>query len=146
MIQEKTYEELLADNKELRWQLEEANETLEAIRTGQVDALVVKNRAGAAAATDIEEQKREIETKDAFIGLASHELKTPLTSLKGYLQLILMHSRDELPDRVKQYVIKANIAVGKLQFLVDDLLDVSKIKAGRLSYNFDVINLKNIVA
>jgi two-component system CheB/CheR fusion protein len=97
-------------------------------------------------ATDIEEQKRELERKDEFIGVASHELKTPLTSLKGYLQLILLHKQDDLPDSVKQYINKAVIALGKLQFLVDDLLDVSKIKAGRLSYNMDIINLKDVVA
>ncbi|HEY9001142.1 MAG TPA: ATP-binding protein [Mucilaginibacter sp.] len=97
-------------------------------------------------ATDIEEQKRELERKDEFIGVASHELKTPLTSLKGYLQLILLHQKDDLPITVKQYINKAVIALGKLQFLVDDLLDMSKIKAGRLNYNMDVINLKDVVA
>lgn len=114
-------------------------------------AMPLRNESGdivlwVGTATDIEEQKRELERKDEFIGVASHELKTPLTSLKGYLQLIMMHTKDDLPDIVKQYVSKANSAVGKLQFLVDDLLDVSKIKAGRLSYNLDVINLKNVVA
>lgn len=114
-------------------------------------AMPLRNESGdivlwVGTATDIEEQKRELERKDEFIGVASHELKTPLTSLKGYLQLIMMHSKEELPDIVKQYVSKANSAIGKLQFLVDDLLDVSKIKAGRLSYNLDVINLKNVVA
>lgn len=96
-------------------------------------------------ATDIEEQKRELERKDEFIGVASHELKTPLTSLKGYLQLMSLHKRDELPPIVKQYLDKANSSIAKLQFLVDDLLDVSKIKAGRLSYGMDKVNLKDIV-
>jgi two-component system CheB/CheR fusion protein len=96
-------------------------------------------------ATDIEDQKRELERKDEFIGVASHELKTPLTSLKGYLQLISMHKKDELPAIVKQYIGKANMAINKLQFLVDDLLDVSKIKAGRLNYNLDAANLRLIV-
>jgi two-component system CheB/CheR fusion protein len=113
-------------------------------------ALPLRNDSGeivfwVGTATDIEDQKRELERKDEFIGVASHELKTPLTSLKGYLQLISMHKKDELPDIVKQYVAKANIAIGKLQFLVDDLLDVSKIKAGRLNYNLEVVDLKDIV-
>ncbi|HTK20693.1 MAG TPA: ATP-binding protein [Mucilaginibacter sp.] len=114
-------------------------------------AMPLQNESGeiilwVGTATDIEEQKRELERKDEFIGVASHELKTPLTSLKGYLQLILLHQKDELPATVKQYINKAVIALGKLQFLVDDLLDMSKIKAGRLSYNLDVINLKDVVA
>ena len=97
-------------------------------------------------ATDIDDQRRELDRKDEFIGVASHELKTPLTSLKGYLQLISMYNKEELPQIVKQYVGKATIAINKLQFLVDDLLDVSKIKAGRLNYNIETVNLKNVVA
>jgi two-component system, OmpR family, phosphate regulon sensor histidine kinase PhoR len=112
-------------------------------------AVPLKNEKGeitfwVGTATDIEDQKREMERKDEFIGVASHELKTPLTSLKGYLQLISMYNRDELPTVIKQYIGKANIAIKKLQFLVDDLLDVSKIKAGRLNYNIDMVNLKII--
>jgi len=113
-------------------------------------ATPLKNESGeiilwVGTATDIEEQKKELERKDEFIGVASHELKTPLTSLKGYLQLILLHKKDDIPDTVTQYINKAVIALGKLQFLVDDLLDVSKIKAGRLSYSMNVFNLKDVV-
>lgn len=96
-------------------------------------------------ATDIEEQKRELDRKDEFIGVASHELKTPLTGLKGYLQLMTFYKNDDLPPRIKQYLTKANMAIGKLQYLVDDLLDVSKIKAGRLNYGMQIVNLKQIV-
>jgi two-component system phosphate regulon sensor histidine kinase PhoR len=96
-------------------------------------------------ATDIEDQKKEMERKDEFIGIASHELKTPLTSVKGYLQLMTSYKKEELPPIVKQYVNKANIALNKLQRLVNDLLDVSKIQAGRLEYAFTSINLSHLV-
>lgn len=95
-------------------------------------------------ATDIEDQKQEMERKDEFIGVASHELKTPLTSLKGYLQLI-SYKNGELPVPVKQYVDKAIVALNKLQNLVNDLLDVSKINAGRLEYNMEPINLTDLL-
>ncbi|MDB5117991.1 MAG: phoR 2 [Mucilaginibacter sp.] len=95
-------------------------------------------------ATDIEDQKREMERKDEFIGIASHELKTPLTSLKGYLQLI-SHKKQDLPDAVKQYIEKAISALNKLQRLVNDLLDVSKIQAGRLEYEIKPINLSDLI-
>lgn len=112
-------------------------------------AMPLRNESGeivfwVGTATDIEEQKRELERKDEFIGVASHELKTPLTSLKGYLQLMAM-KKDDVPPVVTQYLAKATGAVTKLQYLVDDLLDVSKIKAGRLNYSIDTINLKTIV-
>ncbi|TSJ38773.1 PAS domain S-box protein [Mucilaginibacter corticis] len=95
-------------------------------------------------ATDIEEQKQQMEKKDEFIGIASHELKTPLTSLKGYLQLI-SHKKDELPGGVKQYIDKAIMSLNKLQRLVNDLLDVSKIQAGRLEYGLQPVNLTEAV-
>jgi two-component system CheB/CheR fusion protein len=81
---------------------------------------------------DIHEQKNAMEKKDEFIGLASHELKTPLTSVKAYLQL-LERSLDN--DENKLYVSKANRHIQKLQDLISDLLDVSKIQAGKLELN-----------
>ncbi|MGZ3873951.1 MAG: PAS domain-containing sensor histidine kinase [Mucilaginibacter sp.] len=95
-------------------------------------------------ATDIEDQKREMERKDEFIGIASHELKTPLTSLKGYLQLISSYKKEGLPVAVKQYIEKAVISLNKLQRLVNDLLDVSKIQAGKLEYAFTTVNLTEL--
>ena len=110
----------------------------------------LKNDAGdvifwVGTATDVEEQKREMERKDEFIGIASHELKTPLTSLKGYLQLIAGYKREELPPVVKQYITKAGISLNKLQSLIDDLLDVSKIKAGRLQYAVGEVNISTLI-
>ena len=96
-------------------------------------------------ATDIEAQKQEIDKKDEFIGIASHELKTPLTSLKGYIQIMGMYKKDELPHAIKQYIHKASTAVNKLQNLINDLLDVSKIQAGRLDYHMDDINLADML-
>jgi two-component system phosphate regulon sensor histidine kinase PhoR len=93
--------------------------------------------------TDIEDQKKEIERKDEFISVASHELKTPLTSLKGYLQL--MQSQAHLPDDTKLYLSKGNISINKLQHLINDLLDVSKIKAGRLEFDKARVDLDTLV-
>jgi two-component system phosphate regulon sensor histidine kinase PhoR len=110
----------------------------------------LKNEAGdiifwVGTATDIEDQKQEMERKDEFIGIASHELKTPLTSLKGYLQLIAGYKKEELPPVVKQYVTKASVSISKLQSLINDLLDVSKIKAGGLEYAIGHVNITDLV-
>lgn len=70
--------------------------------------------------------------KDEFIGVAGHELRTPITTIKAYLQLMEEHS----PEPVgKSFIEKALRQVNKLNRLVTDLLDVSKIQAGRLEYN-----------
>jgi len=92
---------------------------------------------------DIDDQRKELEKKDEFIGVASHELKTPLTSLKGYIQL--MEFQENLSDTAKIYVTKATSSVNKLQHLIDELLDASKIKAGKLKFNKEQLNLTDLV-
>jgi two-component system CheB/CheR fusion protein len=96
-------------------------------------------------ATDIEDQKQQMDKKDEFIGIASHELKTPLTSLKGYIQIMGVYKSEELPPVIKQYIGKANKAINKLHNLVNDLLDVSKIQAGRLNYTMNDFNLADMI-
>ncbi|OCX51336.1 hypothetical protein BEL04_15000 [Mucilaginibacter sp. PPCGB 2223] len=96
-------------------------------------------------ATDIEDQKRAMEKKDEFIGIASHELKTPLTSLKGYLQIIDNYKGETVPKPVKLFINKATDAASKLQYLVNDLLDVSKINAGRLEYQMNRVGVRELV-
>ncbi|MEO6977083.1 MAG: HAMP domain-containing sensor histidine kinase, partial [Mucilaginibacter sp.] len=70
---------------------------------------------------------------------------TPLTSLKGYLQLMSSYKRGDLPTAVKQYIEKANTSLNKLQRLINDLLDVSKIQAGKLEYAFTKFNITTLV-
>jgi signal transduction histidine kinase len=84
------------------------------------------------------QQIRENEQrKDEFIGIASHELKTPLTNVKGYLEIL--ESMEEQPNL--QLVERALINARKLEKLVADLLDVSRIQTGQLELRltwFDV--------
>jgi len=94
--------------------------------------------------TDIDEQKKLGEKKDEFIGIASHELKTPLTSIKAYMQLL----ERSIPENnsARNYVLKANTHVDKLNTLISELLDVSKIQAGKLQFSmshFDFVKLVN---
>ena len=80
--------------------------------------------------------------KDEFIGMASHELKTPLTSITAYLQLLDRHLKDEAS---KKFAEKALYHVQKLTALVGDLLDVSKIESGKLQLTFCEFELNDLV-
>jgi PAS domain S-box-containing protein len=82
------------------------------------------------------------EKKDEFIGMASHELKTPLTSINGYLQIISSMVTEE---KAKLFVIKTRKQLKKLNSLVDDLLDVSKIEAGKLQLKLSDFNLRLVI-
>ncbi|WP_342646961.1 PAS domain S-box protein [Mucilaginibacter sp. CSA2-8R] len=110
--------------------------------TAEHEALVMPIAAQAAIGIDnaklFEEVKILNDKKDEFIGLASHELKTPLTSIIGYLQILNRQIKDE---HTKKFMIKTLQQVKKLSGLVSDLLDVSKIEAGKLQLtkdNFDI--------
>ncbi|MCQ6959042.1 PAS domain S-box protein [Mucilaginibacter aquariorum] len=81
--------------------------------------------------------------KDEFIGLASHELKTPMTSLNGYLQIIDRSLPDD--DKNKLFIQKALAQINKLSGLISDLLDVSKIEAGKLPFTYAVFNLPQLI-
>ncbi len=96
-------------------------------------------------ATDIDDQKKALEKKDEFISIASHELKTPLTSLKAYLQLIANFNQEPVPDRIKSFIAKADGSMNKLHTLVNDLLDFSKIQAGRLDFSQKPVKVNELV-
>lgn len=111
------------------------------------ESLVVSIAAQAAIGIDnarlYEEVKALNDKKDEFIGLASHELKTPLTSISGYLQILARLNDDE---KSKKFIGKTLQQLKKLTTLVNDLLDVSKIEAGKLQLDiseFDLIEVIN---
>ncbi|MBC8051960.1 MAG: CHASE domain-containing protein [Sphingobacteriaceae bacterium] len=80
--------------------------------------------------------------KDEFISIASHELKTPLTSIKASIQLL---ERADLKERDKFMLAKAGNNVDKLQALIGDLLDISKIQAGQLQLNKEDFKLSALI-
>jgi signal transduction histidine kinase/CheY-like chemotaxis protein len=83
--------------------------------------------------TDIEDQKQAVKKKDEFISIASHELKTPLTTIKAYTQLLDRAIATD--DPTKTYVERTLVQIRKLDNLIVDLLDLSKIESGKLKFN-----------
>ncbi len=81
---------------------------------------------------DITERKTLEQRKDEFIGVASHELKTPLAVVKGYVQLLDRIVQEGQDKKAKAYLAKTLTYINRLNALIVDLLDVSKIQAGRL--------------
>lgn len=96
--------------------------------------------------TDINEFKILQRQKDNFIGIASHELKTPVTSLKAYTQ-VLEHMLREEGDEYKAGMLKKmDNQLNKFTELINDLLDVTKIQTGRMQFNDDFFDFNELVA
>lgn len=84
---------------------------------------------------EIEFRKEAERKKDEFISIASHELKTPMTSIKGYIQLLERSLDKNDIETVRTKLHKVQNQVEKLNLLVADLLDISKIESGKLKFN-----------
>ncbi|MFS8082311.1 MAG: PAS domain S-box protein, partial [Ginsengibacter sp.] len=93
--------------------------------------------------TDINEQKINENKKDEFISIASHEMKTPLTTAKGYIELLLLSLKEKNQNAL--YATKANQAVERLHNLVTELLDASKIQNGQLTYTITTFDFNEMV-
>lgn len=99
---------------------------------------------GLAFAVDLTEQKKLERQKDDFLGIASHELKTPVTSIKAYTQVLESKFRKKGDITAAEQLSKMDAQVDKLSILINDLLDVTKIHAGRMEFhrtNFDARSL-----
>lgn len=91
--------------------------------------------------------RREIERrKDDFLSIASHELKTPLTSIKGFMQVLKRLQPDGLPEQYHTIFDKVNVAIERLNSLIIDLLDVSRIQSGNIEIHKDLFDFDKMVA
>lgn len=94
---------------------------------------------------DITERKALENQKEEFIGIASHELKTPVTSIKAYAE-ILQESLQKAGDRESVELIdKLNKQVDRLTNLIKDLLDVTKITRGQIQFRNDYFDINELI-
>jgi len=106
----------------------------------------------AGSVTDITEMKKVEQRKDDFIKMASHELKTPITSINGYVQLLLniYNETDDQALQLTKSTVKSSLntiakQISKLTRLVSELLDLSKIESGKLELHKTEFDLSDMV-
>jgi signal transduction histidine kinase len=96
------------------------------------------------------ERKKAAIQKDEFLGFASHELKTPVTSIKAYIQLMQLYEKKDGDAETKLQKLvpligKVDTQVDRLTHLINDLLDVTKVQAGKLEFNFENFLIDKLV-
>nr|WP_232064087.1 PAS domain S-box protein [Undibacterium sp. YM2] len=94
---------------------------------------------------DITERKRTETIKNEFISTVSHELRTPLTSISGALGLISGGVFGSYSDRMKQMIDVANKNCQRLTFLINDLLDMEKLTAGKMVFRPETIAIRDLL-
>ena len=94
---------------------------------------------------DITHQKEVEQHKDSFIGIASHELKTPIASLSAYSQILERRLQKKIDEKDMYFVRNIKIQIERLNGLIDDLLNVSRIDSGKLELQLEEIDLNELV-
>ncbi len=97
------------------------------------------------AITDIQEQKRKEEEKSEFISIASHELKTPLTASKLYINLLEEGLSQEENSNHLLFAQKAAKSIERLELLIKELLDLQKIQHGKLDLNITTFDFNEML-
>lgn len=93
---------------------------------------------------DISERREVEKMKDEFVSTVSHELRTPLTSIAGSLGLIAGGAAGTLPDKAARLIGIAQSNSQRLVRLINDVLDLEKIESGKLPFDFESLELRDI--
>jgi signal transduction histidine kinase len=85
------------------------------------------------------------ETKDDFISMASHQLRTPLTSVKGYISMMLEGDAGKLNVQQKEMLNQTFLSSQRMVYLIADMLNVSRLKTGKFAIDNTPVNLGDII-
>lgn len=93
--------------------------------------------------TEVLKENRKL--RDEFVFIAAHELRTPVTAIRGYLSMVLDENFGKIKDEVKKALSTVERANNRLVQLVQDLLQVARSEAGKLKIDLKEVNIKNTV-
>jgi signal transduction histidine kinase len=102
-----------------------------------------------SAKKELEMMNRELTEMDEirmkFIGTASHELKTPLTAIKANIDFILSEKEGKVPENMKPYFLTIQRNTNRIQWTMDHMLDLTRIRAGHLLLTREMILLSEVI-
>lgn len=82
--------------------------------------------------------------KDTFISMAAHELRAPMTAIKGYVSMVMEGDTGDIPEKARGFLADASNITDRLVRLVNNMLNVSRIEEGRMVYQEEVENLSQV--
>ena len=125
----------VSERKRAEQALDELNQTLERR---------IQDRTSTLQAT-VEQLQEFDRLKSAFVGIVSHELRTPLTSIKSLAENLMEGLAGPLNEKQNYYVSRIQLNAGQLTRMLNELLDLSKIEAGKMELRPTVLSLRELV-
>ena len=95
-------------------------------------------------ATNRKLQKLE-RLKSEFISIVSHELRTPLTAIKNAMDIILSGKAGDMSENIEKFVSMGKRNAIRLSGIINDLLDISKIEAGKMDFKFELMHVEPVI-
>jgi signal transduction histidine kinase len=129
-------------------ELEQGNFNVRVNRTGEDELATLAesfNRSAQALAAMDEERRRLDHAKSEFLSITSHELRTPITPLKAQMQMLRSEAFGPLTDAQKTSIDVVLRNAERLEHIIEDFLEISRIEAARLKFNFRPVNLTELI-
>ena len=143
-----SFNQMTCDLKKSREKIENWNKELEAKVNDRTKELNKKHKELKKYSEDLKKAYEELQTldkaKDDFLSLVSHELRTPLSSIVAYIE-VLLDDMAETEEEEKNYLEIIKNESDRLTRLINNVLDLSKMEAGRMPFEFKYIELSKII-
>lgn len=94
---------------------------------------------------DVSKERAMEEAKDEFLSIASHQLRTPMTAIKGYLQILMSGKVGQMSEKAMEFMGEMNRANERLIKLIADTLDISRIEQERLEVKLEPFDINQII-
>lgn len=127
---------------------EQAELTIENLES-QIQSLIDEQKQLNKRVSSLQRRNLKLEElnilKDEFIAIASHQLRTPATAVKQYIELVLSGYSDELTENQKLFLDKANDSNNRQLRIIDDLLQIARIDSSTFKLKTEMINLRELM-
>ncbi len=142
-------EQLVSMNKELVSTQDEREDYVAQLeeRTAQLQKI---NTELSKSEKKIKQQNNKLkkldQLKSAFLNITSHELRTPMSSIKGYVQMILKETLGEITDEQKKSLEIVLRNTNRLDNLIQDILDISRLESGTMKFITEITNINKMIS
>jgi signal transduction histidine kinase len=130
----RSFDEMVANLKKITASRDELNQEIKKREKVEEELIAAKGAAESAN-----------KAKSDFLSMMSHELRTPLNAIIGFSEMLVDEAFGKLNEKQKEYIMDVLTSGQHLLLLINDVLDISKVEAGKMELKLSEINIKSIV-